>query len=68
MADFREAESLREQEALDGKDRTKWTAKFGLAFQGMTTDWPALRKALTWTIRVREHFAAADPDWQPQAG
>src|SRR5439155_12865476 len=33
---------------------------------GMQTDWTVLRKALTWTLRVREHFAAASPDWQPR--
>ena len=67
VADLREAESLRKQETLDEKDSAKWASRFGPAFQGLTTDWPALRKALTWTIRVREHFAAASPDWQPKA-
>jgi very-short-patch-repair endonuclease len=67
VEDLREAELLREQEKLQESDDLKWASRFGPAFKGMTTDWKALKKALTWTIRTREHFAAASPDWQPKA-
>ena len=66
VADLREAELLQKQEALQETENQKWAARFGPAFHGMQTDWNVLRKALTWTLRVREHFAAASPDWQPR--
>jgi very-short-patch-repair endonuclease len=62
--DLHEAEKLRQQEALGETENAQWAARFGPGFQGLTTDWNALRKSLTWTIRVREHFATAAPDWQ----
>jgi very-short-patch-repair endonuclease len=64
VGDLREAELLRAQEKLQESDNAKWTARFGPSFNGMTTDWRVLKKALTWTLRVREHFAAASPGWQ----
>ena len=59
---------LQKQESIDASQSTKWADRFGPVFQGMATDWNALRKALTWTLRVRRAFTAASPDWQPKPG
>jgi very-short-patch-repair endonuclease len=67
VSDLREAELLRQQETVQETENEKWAQRFGPAFRGMQTDWGPLRKALTWTLKVREHFAAAAPDWQPKA-
>jgi very-short-patch-repair endonuclease len=64
--DLREAEALRQQEALGEAENAKWAARFGPAFKALATDWSVLRKMLTWTVRVREHFAAASADWLPR--
>jgi very-short-patch-repair endonuclease len=64
--DLHEAEKLREQEALGEAENARWAARFGPGFKALATDWSAMRKAMTWTIRVREHFAAAAPDWLPR--
>jgi hypothetical protein len=66
VSDLREAELLQKQENLEESENQKWATRFGPAFHGLQTDWSGLRKALTWTLRVREHFAAAAPDWQPR--
>ena len=66
VADLREAELLTKQESLQESENQKWAGRFGPGFHGLETDWVALRKALTWTVRVREHFAAASADWQPR--
>jgi very-short-patch-repair endonuclease len=63
--DLREAELLQKQESLQETETAKWAERFGPGFHGMDTDWAVLRKALQWTIRVRDHFASAGPDWQP---
>src|SRR5207302_10088405 len=56
LADLRQAEELRALEETQEQDSQRWRARFGPAFRGLSTDWSALRKALTWTTRLRDLF------------
>jgi hypothetical protein len=60
MADLRQAEELRALEETQEQDNRTWSARLGPGFQGMATDWQALRKGLAWTTRLRELFADRD--------
>src|SRR5258708_25972610 len=52
--DLKQAEDVRAFEASQQAEAHRWAERFGAAFQGVGTDWDALRKTLTWTRRVRE--------------
>jgi hypothetical protein len=54
LADLKQAEEVRAFEASQEAEAKRWTSRFGPAFQGVTTDWDALRKAIGWARRVRE--------------
>jgi hypothetical protein len=66
VKELQDAEKIQQAEKSEASDDQKWAARFGPLFQGQKSDWAALRKNLTWVLRVREHFAAASPDWQPK--
>jgi very-short-patch-repair endonuclease len=57
VADLKQAEQLRSWEADQESEKQRWTARFGPGFQGVATDWNALRKSFSWTVRLRELFA-----------
>jgi very-short-patch-repair endonuclease len=57
VADLKQAEQLRTWEADQESEKQHWTARFGPGFQGVATDWNALRKTFNWTVRLRELFA-----------
>jgi Protein of unknown function (DUF4011) len=54
MADLKQAEELLAFEAAQATEAERWTKQLGPGFQGVSTDWDALRKAITWTRRLRE--------------
>jgi hypothetical protein len=54
VLDLKKAEEVRAFEASQQSEAQRWATRFGPAFQGVGTDWDALRKTLTWTRRVRE--------------
>ena len=54
VADLKQAEELLAWEAAQATEAERWTKQLGPAFQGVSTDWDSLRKAITWTRRVRE--------------
>src|SRR5262249_35552205 len=58
VADLKQAEELLAFEASQATEAERWTGLLGPAFQGVGTDWDALRKAITWTRRVRESAGA----------
>ena len=58
VADLKQAEELLAWEASQATEAERWTKEFGPAFQGVGTDWDSLRKALTWTRRLRECLGA----------
>lgn len=59
VADLKQAEELLAWEASQATEAERWSKQLGSAFQGVGTDWDALRKALTWTRRLRDAFGAA---------
>ncbi|MCI0455510.1 MAG: DUF3320 domain-containing protein [Gemmataceae bacterium] len=63
LEDLKSVERLRALEASEEAEARKWSERLGPGFKGVATDWNALRKALAWTVRVRELFAA--PSDQP---
>src|SRR5262249_28359107 len=54
VADLKQAEDVRAFEASQEAEARRWRERFGPAFQGVGTDWDALRRTLTWPGRVRE--------------
>jgi len=54
VAEVKQAEELLTWEASQATEAERWTKQLGPAFQGVGTDWDSLRKALTWTLRLRE--------------
>jgi len=56
LTDLRQVEELRALEETQEQDHARWTSRLGPDFQGVVTDWKALRKELSWTTRVRELF------------
>ena len=54
VADVKQAEELLAWEAAQATEAERWTNLFGPAFQSVGTDWEGLRKAITWTRRLRE--------------
>jgi REase_MTES_1575/AAA domain len=58
VADLQQAEELLAFEASQATEAERWTKQLGPAFQGVGTDWDNLRKAITWTRRVRECLGA----------
>ena len=54
VVDLRQAEELLAWEASQATEAERWARQFGPAFQGVGTDWDALRKAILWTRGVRE--------------
>lgn len=62
VADVKQAEELLAFEASQATEAERWAKLLGPAFQGVGTDWDALRKALTWTRRVRDCVAAMQGD------
>jgi hypothetical protein len=54
LIDLKQAEDVRAFEASQEAEARRWAARFGAGFQGVSTDWEALRKALTWTRRVSD--------------
>ena len=58
LADLKQAEELLAWEAAQATEAERWTKQLGPAFQGVGTDWDGLRKAITWTRRVRECLGA----------
>jgi hypothetical protein len=58
LADLQQVEELRALEDTQEQDKAHWAAHLGSALKGVATDWNALRKALSWTVRVRELFKA----------
>jgi hypothetical protein len=61
VADLRLAEALRVDEAKRQTEGPRWQARLGPGFQGVATDWDAMRKALSWARRLREFFPGAAP-------
>ncbi len=57
-ADLKQAEELLAFEAAQATEAERWTKLLGPAFQGVATDWDSLRKAITWTRRVRDCVGA----------
>jgi hypothetical protein len=57
LADLREAEKQRAWERAQATEEARWQERLGPGFQGIATDWNALRRALTWTQRLRGLFA-----------
>jgi hypothetical protein len=57
LADLREAERERALEAEQETEAGRWQERFGPGFRGLATDWAALKKALSWTQRLRALFA-----------
>jgi very-short-patch-repair endonuclease len=62
VEDLKQAERMAALEASEERDAQKWAERFGPAFRGVATDWNALRKALSWVVRVRELFANQQAD------
>jgi hypothetical protein len=58
VADLKQAEELLTFEASQATEAERWTKQFGPAFQGVGTDWDALRKAIIWTRSIRERLGA----------
>jgi hypothetical protein len=58
VADLKQAEDLLKFEATQATEAERWTRLLGPAFQGVGTDWESLRKAITWTKRVRDCVGA----------
>ncbi len=67
VADVKQAEELLAWEAAQATETERWTKQLGPAFQGVSTDWDALRKALVWTRRVRETLAVLQDRPSPPA-
>ena len=63
VADLKQAEELLAFEAAQATEAERWTKQLGPAFQGVSTDWDGLRKAITWTRRLRE-CVAIDARWR----
>jgi hypothetical protein len=57
IADLKQAEELLAFEAAQATEAERWSTQLGPAFQGVGTDWDALRRAITWTRRLRECVA-----------
>jgi very-short-patch-repair endonuclease len=65
VEDLKQAEGMAALEASEEQDSRRWAERFGPGFHGVATDWNALRKALSWVVRVRELFAAASQPGNP---
>lgn len=52
--DLKQAEELLSWEASQATEAERWNQQLGPAFQGVGTDWDALRKAILWARSVRE--------------
>jgi hypothetical protein len=61
VADLKQAEELLAFEASQATEAERWTKQLGPAFQGVSTDWDSLRKAITWTRRVRDCVTSSSP-------
>jgi len=59
LSDLRQIEELRALEKTQEQDNARWARRLGPDFKGVSTDWKVLRKALTWTTRMRESFKTA---------
>jgi hypothetical protein len=72
VADLKQAEDLLALEASQATQAERWSKQFGPAFQGVGTDWENLRRAITWTSRIRDCLAATygapSPSPSPAAG
>ncbi|MBM4071389.1 MAG: DUF4011 domain-containing protein [Planctomycetes bacterium] len=62
VADLRQADEIRQLEQAHETEKSRWQGKLGSSFQGMNTDWNALRKGLAWAQRVRDFFEARPPE------
>ncbi len=67
VADLRQADEVRAFEASQEAEAARWSARFGPAFQGVGTDWDALRRTLAWTRRLRDCVTNAGADAVPEA-
>lgn len=54
IAELKQAEELLAFEATQATEAERWMAALGTAFQGVGTDWESVRRAITWTKRVRD--------------
>lgn len=62
VTDLRQADEIRQLEQAHETEKSRWQGKLGPGFQGMSTDWSALRKGLTWVQRVRDFFETKPPE------
>ena len=62
VADLHQAEDVRAFEASHEAEGKKWQTRLGKGFQGLTTDWSALAKALNWAKRAQGFFQGAPPE------
>jgi Protein of unknown function (DUF4011) len=58
LADVRQVEELRAREETQDQNNADGAGRLGSAFKGASTDGNALRKMLSWTMRLRELFQA----------
>src|SRR5262249_61142299 len=56
VEDLKRAEGVRAFEATQETESQRWASRFGPLFQGVATDWNALRKAITSVRRLRDLF------------
>lgn len=61
VADLHQAEELRAWEASQATENERWKNRFGPGFQGIDTNWEALRKSLIWVRRVRDEWGQLSP-------
>jgi hypothetical protein len=57
LADLQDAEKQRALEAAQETEAARWRERLGPGFQGVSTDWEALKRSLNWVQRLRGLFA-----------
>ena len=68
VGDLRQAEEMHAWATAQETEHTRWSERFGPSYQGLATDWDALRLALDWTKRLRGLFASELPPVDRRAG
>lgn len=61
VEDLKRAEEIRSLEGSQESEATRWSKRLGPAFQGLGTDWQALRKSLTWLRKLRDLVRNSTP-------
>jgi Protein of unknown function (DUF4011)/REase_MTES_1575/AAA domain len=56
VADLKQAEEVRAFEATHEDEAVRWSQRIGTGFQGLATNWEALRKCFAWIRKIRELF------------